>query len=63
MAKQISGIDAAKMEIDGLGVFSIVGGTVTFNGNDGRSVSWTMQSNKMANAQLRFFRGAAAKAA
>ena len=61
--KTISGIEAAQMEAEGLGSFSIEGKTVTFSGKDGRSVSWTLQSGFLANAQLRFFRGAARSAA
>lgn len=55
----ITGLEAAQMEKDGKGAFSLAGKTVTFTGSDGRSVAWTLGSAKEADIQLRFFRRSA----
>jgi hypothetical protein len=57
----ITGIEAAQMEQDGRGTFSIKGKTVTFTGTDGRSAIWETANGRMAEVQLRFFRKAALK--
>jgi hypothetical protein len=54
----INGIQAAWLERDGLGSFSVTGKTITFTGSDRRSVSWTLPTAKLADAQIRLFRAA-----
>jgi hypothetical protein len=58
MTQTITGIQAAWLEHDGLGKFSINGRTVTFTRNDRLSVSWHMPTTKLAAIQLRMFRAA-----
>lgn len=54
----ISGIEAAWAEHDGLGELTIVGRTIRFDSPDGYRTEWPCRSAKEAATQLRLFRTA-----
>lgn len=58
MSKTITGIQAAWMEHEGQGQFSLRGRTVTFLGSDGYSAQWILGTTKLAAIQLKVFRAA-----